>query len=80
MHVGWKNCPTAGAGQFTGKEKEPKIILEAVTKKNQWIWHSFFGLPGTKNKLNVLSYSSLFNEILNGKSPKVSFEINQKQF
>jgi hypothetical protein len=55
MHVGWKNCPTAWAGQFTGKEKEPTIILEAVATKNQWIWHSFFGLPGTNSDLNVLS-------------------------
>jgi hypothetical protein len=34
MHVGWKNSPTAWAGQFTGKEKEPTIILEAVATKN----------------------------------------------
>jgi hypothetical protein len=34
MHVGWKNSPTAWAGQFTGKEKEPKIILVAVATKN----------------------------------------------
>jgi hypothetical protein len=68
------------AGQFTGKEKEPTIILEAVATKNQWIWHSFFGLPGTNNDLNVLSYSSLFNDVLNRKLPTVSFEINQKQF
>jgi hypothetical protein len=80
MHVGWKNCPTAWAGQFTGKEKEPTIILEAVATKNRWIWHSFFGLPGANNDLNVLSYSSLFDDVLNGNSPTVTFEINQKQF
>jgi hypothetical protein len=78
MHFGWKNCPTAWASHFTGKGI---ILAEAVTTKNQWIWHSFFGLPGTNNDLNVLSYSSLFDDVLNIKSPTVhSFEINQKRF
>ncbi|XP_073038077.1 uncharacterized protein [Primulina eburnea] len=30
MHWKWKNCPTAWAGQYTGRSGSPIIILEAV--------------------------------------------------
>ncbi len=44
MHIPWKNCPTAWAGQFTsGKEDGPSVVLEAVADERTWIWHSFFG-------------------------------------
>lgn len=43
MHLRWKNCPQAYAGQYQGKEKEPTIVLEAVADESTWIWHSFFG-------------------------------------
>lgn len=42
MHWPWKNCPTAWAGQYQGKEKEPTIILKAVASYDLWIWHAFF--------------------------------------
>ncbi|KAH9465918.1 hypothetical protein Pst134EA_033456 [Puccinia striiformis f. sp. tritici] len=80
MHVGWKNCPTAWAGQFTGKEKEPTIVLEAVATKDRWIWHSFFGTPGTNNDINILDQSPLFDRVLNGTSSMVQFELNGTQF
>ena len=60
MHWTWKNCPTAWHGQFTGKEKKPTIVLEAVASKNLWIWHAFFGLPGALNDINVLDRSPVF--------------------
>ena len=60
MHWTWKNCPTAYGGQYIGKEKEPTVILEAVALYNTWIWHAFFGLPGTLNNINVLDQSPLF--------------------
>tara|TARA_R110002050_G_scaffold76581_1_gene163667 strand:+ start:292 stop:1143 length:852 start_codon:yes stop_codon:yes gene_type:complete len=44
MHIPWKNCPTAWAGQYTsGKEDGPSVVLEAVADERTWIWHSFFG-------------------------------------
>ena len=30
MHWTWKNCPSAWAGMFTGKEGKPTVVLEAV--------------------------------------------------
>ncbi|XP_073024334.1 uncharacterized protein [Primulina eburnea] len=40
MHWGWKNCPTAWAGQYTGRSGRPTIILEAVADYDMWIWHA----------------------------------------
>ena len=33
------------------------IVLEAVASEDTWIWHAFFGLPGTLNDINVLNRS-----------------------
>lgn len=38
--------PSAWQGAYTGKEKEPTIVLEAVASQDLWIWHAFFGMPG----------------------------------
>jgi len=54
MHWPWKNCPTAWAGVFQGKEKEPTLILEAVASLSLMIWHAIFGTPGANSDLNVL--------------------------
>ena len=55
MHWEWKNCPTAWEGQFTrGDKGTTPIILEAVASHDLWIWHAFFGCPGTLNDINVL--------------------------
>jgi hypothetical protein len=79
-HVFWQNCPQAWAGQFTGKEKEPMIVLEAFATKDQGIWHSSFGTPGTKNNINILDQSHLFNNFLCGQAPTVLFSLNGNRF
>ena len=33
MHWQWKNCPSALAGQYKGKEKNPTVVLEAVANQ-----------------------------------------------
>ncbi len=60
-HWGWKNCPTAWTGQYRGKEKEASVILEIVADHDTWIWHSFFGVPGANNDINVLDRSPIFD-------------------
>ncbi|CDF37326.1 unnamed protein product [Chondrus crispus] len=65
----WKNCPTAWHGQFQGKERDPAVTLEAVTDHSLWIWHAFFGIPGSANDVNVLEASSLLNKIATGEYP-----------
>ena len=47
MHWTWKNCPKAWHGQFHGQKKGSTIILEAVADQETWIWHAFFGMPGS---------------------------------
>ncbi|XP_023640317.1 uncharacterized protein LOC111831041 [Capsella rubella] len=59
MHWKWKNCPTPWAGQYAGRSGSPNIILEAVADYDLWIWHAYFGLPGTNNDINVLESSHL---------------------
>ena len=69
MHWCWKNCPKAWAGQFSGQEGKLTVVLEAVASKDLWIWHAFFGLPGSLNDINVVERSPLFDNVLTGKFP-----------
>lgn len=80
MHWVWKNCPTAWHGQFTGKEKEPTLILEAVASNDLWIWHAFFGLPGSLNDINVLDRSNVLDRFLEEEIPVVNYKLNNKDF
>eukprot|EP00171_Calliarthron_tuberculosum_P003341 IDg3341t1 len=48
----WKNCATALHGQYEGKEAVPAVTLEAIADDTLWIWHSFFGMPGSANDIN----------------------------
>ncbi|GKE09640.1 putative nuclease HARBI1 [Tanacetum coccineum] len=79
MHWQWKNCPTGWAGQYAGRSGKPTIILEAVASYDLWIWHAFFGTPGSCNDINVLHRSPVFNDVLEGQTPKVSYVVNGKQ-
>ena len=54
MHWKWKNCSSAWKCQYCGHIREPTIILEVVASYDFWIWHAFFGLPGSNNNINVL--------------------------
>jgi hypothetical protein len=76
MHWKWKNCPTAYHGFFCGHVKEPTIILEAVASTDLWIWHAFFGLPGSHNDINVLRRSPLFDRLVEGEAPSVNYKVN----
>ncbi|KAL0855228.1 hypothetical protein Bca101_060380 [Brassica carinata] len=80
MHWEWKNCPTAWKGQFTRGSGKPTIVLEAVASQDLWIWHAFFGLPGTLNDINVLDRSPVFDDIIHGRAPKVKFKVNNHTY
>jgi hypothetical protein len=56
--------------------KEPMVILEAVVSHDLWIWHAFFGLPGSNNDINVLYRSHLFNILVQGEAPAVKYTLN----
>ena len=76
MHWKWKNFPFAWKGQYCGHIREPTIILEAVASYDLWIWHAFFGLPGSNNDINVLERSYVFNEFAEGCAPTIHYSIN----
>ncbi|XP_052173306.1 uncharacterized protein LOC127788748 [Diospyros lotus] len=80
MHWKWKNCPTAWQGMYTGHCHEPTIILEAVASQDLWIWHAFFGLPGSLNDINVLDRSPIFSLLANGHAPPVNYTINGHEY
>jgi len=60
---------------YRGHKKEPTIILEAVAGKDLWIWHAFFGMPGSHNDINVLQRSPIFARLAKGEGPHVNFKI-----
>jgi hypothetical protein len=76
MHWEWEKCPTAWHGQYRGHYKKPTIILEAMTSYDLWIWHAFFGMPGSCNDINVLNRSHVFDSISSGCGPPVHYTVN----
>ncbi|XP_048618793.1 putative nuclease HARBI1 isoform X1 [Brassica napus] len=80
MHWEWKNCPTAWKGQYTRGSGKPTIVLEAIASQDLWIWHAFFGPPGTLNDINVLDRSPVFDDIYQGRAPRVTYMVNGLQY
>ena len=81
MHWEWKNCPTGWKRVFAkGVYKVPTLILEAVASYDLWIWHAFFGCPGTLNDLNVLHRSNVLQEVYKGAAPKCEYVVNGHKY
>ncbi|XP_028960070.2 uncharacterized protein LOC126629929 [Malus sylvestris] len=80
MHWTWKNCPSAWQGAYGDRKGAKSIILEAVASFDTWIWHAFFGVPGAQNDLNVLAQSPVFDELLQGNSPRCTYWVNGTQY
>ena len=45
-----------------------------------WIWHAFFGLPGTLNDINVVQRSPLMSRIALSDTPPVEFQANGRTY
>jgi hypothetical protein len=56
------------------------VILEAVAIHDLWIWHSFFGMPGSNNDINVLQCSPIFSKLGEGHALPVDFVINGRHY
>ncbi|KAI5322905.1 hypothetical protein L3X38_031977 [Prunus dulcis] len=76
IHWQWKNCPTAWQGDYGNRKGQKSIILEVVAGFDTWVWHAFFGVAGSQNDLNVLGQSPVFNDVLRGQGPNVTYEVN----
>jgi hypothetical protein len=61
---------------YKGHKKGCTVILEAVATHDLWIWHSFLGMPGSNNDINVLQCSPIFSKLVEGHAPPVDFVIN----
>jgi hypothetical protein len=71
MHTYWKNCPKAWQGSFSGKEKQPTIVLEAISDHHTWFWHASYGYAGTLNGFNVLNLSPFLDALRSGKFAQI---------
>ncbi|XP_056844273.1 uncharacterized protein LOC130496316 [Raphanus sativus] len=80
MHWKWKNCPSTWKGMYSRGTRKPTLVLEAVASYDLWIWHAFFGAPGTMNDLNILDRSPVFDDIINGIAPEVNFYVNGREY
>ncbi|XP_021865395.2 uncharacterized protein [Spinacia oleracea] len=76
MHWVWKNCPARWKGMYQGRSKTAIVILEAIASRDLWIWHAFFGTPGSCNDINVLQRSPVFDDIIKNRAPQVQFTVN----
>ncbi|KAI5344316.1 hypothetical protein L3X38_012193 [Prunus dulcis] len=76
MHWQWKNCPTAWQGDYGNRKGQKSIILEAVAGFDTWVWHAFFGVAGSQNDLNELGQSPVFNDVLRGQGPNITYQVN----
>ncbi|XP_028075723.1 uncharacterized protein LOC114277966 [Camellia sinensis] len=80
MHWHWDKCPTAQAGAHTGHYHKPTIVLKAVASYDLWIWHAFFGMPGSLNDITVLDRSPLFTELTRGHAHTANYTINNNVY
>jgi hypothetical protein len=65
----WGACPVAEQGLHRGKDGKPTLRLEAWCDDRLWIWSLFFGMPGSRNDINVMNASPLFQSIRAGTFP-----------
>lgn len=80
MHWQWKNTPTEVAGQYRGRNKGCTIVLEAVASYDLWIWHAFFGLPGSNNDINVINNSHVFHNLARGNTVPCNYVVDGRNF
>ena len=55
-------------------------MLEAVASQDLWIWHAYFGLPGTMNDINVLARSPLFDRLVAGDAPHCNYKVMDNEY
>jgi hypothetical protein len=68
----WDNCPVTEQGRYRGRDKKPNVRLKVVCDDNLHIWHWFFGVPGSRNDLNILDFSPLFCKVRAGEWPRAA--------
>ncbi|CAL9025264.1 unnamed protein product [Prunus brigantina] len=69
-------CRRADEDQDADEEEEQMLAAVAVASFDYWVWHALFGVAGSQNDLNVLGQSPVFDEVLRGHSPQITYQIN----
>jgi len=66
------------AGAYQSWKGKRGIVIEAVCHEDPWIWHLFFGAPGSLNDINVIHQSPLYLDVTSGQWPprNKSYTIN----
>ncbi|XP_056862337.1 uncharacterized protein LOC130510022 [Raphanus sativus] len=67
-------------GGYARGSNKPTIVLEAVASQDLWIWCAFFGPPGTLNDINVLDRSPVFDDIIEGRAPRLEYVVNGHKY
>ncbi|XP_028111795.1 uncharacterized protein LOC114310086 [Camellia sinensis] len=80
VHWRWDKCPSAQVGAYTGHYHKPTVVLEAVASYDLWIWHAFFGMPGSLNDITVHDRSLLFAELTRGRAPAANYTSNNHAY
>lgn len=75
-----QNCPVGWKGAYTGKDGNPSVVLEAVATWDTWIWHAYFGEPGSNNDINILDRSPMMSMLLHREFPQHSFSVSDTTF
>jgi Plant transposon protein len=75
-HLLWEMCPVAHHGQHLNKDGTISNVLEAIASKDTWIWHSFFGMAGSCNDINVLDASPFVTQLMSGGVGSVEYLVN----
>ncbi|KAK1661955.1 hypothetical protein QYE76_050114 [Lolium multiflorum] len=76
----FKEKKVLASGQYSGHAEGRTVILEVVISQDLWISHSFFGMAVFINDNNVLHRSPVFNRLMQGKTPRVSYEVNGNEY
>ncbi|GJT27244.1 RNA-directed DNA polymerase, eukaryota [Tanacetum coccineum] len=60
----------------------PRMLgsIDSVADQKLWIWHAYFGVPGSNNDLNVLYGSPLFDDVLVDTAPEAPFVVNGRTY
>jgi hypothetical protein len=56
------------------------VMLEAMDDYDLWIWHLFFGMPGSDNDINMLKRPLVFARLVEGHAPSCNYEINSHRY
>ncbi|XP_072087048.1 uncharacterized protein [Arachis hypogaea] len=54
------------------------LVLEVIASSDLWKWHTFFGVSGSNNDMNVLDRSPVFDDILNDRALEMKDTLMQE--